>query len=194
MSLNWKSDFFLEVRRQILHVAGIGSIPAVLSVGLTPVIFGFTAQIIFFTALGVYITNRHTRWLEKIVYVFERRGGFPFAGALTWAIGAALTFLLFPRMAAFAGIAVLSFADATSTLVGKYRGAHKLPLNKEKSWEGSAAFFIIAVLVLQFFVDPALSIFIAIVVSQIEMLPKIDDNITIPLSVGFLVWVFGSVV
>ena len=194
MSQTETADLMLEIRRQIVHSAGIGSIPAVLTVGVPLVLLGFVAQIAFFLSIGLYLRYYHTWWIERIVYTFERRNVFLFKGAITWAIGAGATLFLFPHNAAFAALAVLAIADAASTIIGKRWGTHKLRLNEKKSLEGSLAFIAFGTVVLQFFVNPIMALAVAIIVSQVEMLPKVDDNITIPLSVAFLVSVFGSVV
>ncbi|MBU4124552.1 MAG: phosphatidate cytidylyltransferase, partial [Nanoarchaeota archaeon] len=79
----------------------------------------------------------------------------------------------------------LAAGDSFSTLVGKLYGKHPLPINHKKTWEGSIAFFVMAFTILWFF-DPTKAIYVALITMVVEMLPKLDDNLTIPLAVGIL--------
>jgi dolichol kinase len=85
---------------------------------------------------------------------------------------------------AIACIAVLSLADSMSTLVGYYFGKHKLPVNKKKTWEGSTTFFLVSLFILYLFSSPLKAIALALVATATEMLPNIDDNISIPIALG----------
>ena len=182
-------DFWLEVRRQIVHAAGILNIYAVLIFGLQPTLLGLLAQVIMFAFLSFYVTKYRKGWVSFLVYQFERKKEYPLSGAMYWALGAFLALILFSQNPAFAAIAVLAVADASSTMIGKYKGKHKIPFNRKKSWEGSIVFFFTAALTLQFFVSADLAILIAAVTAAIETLPRINDNVTIPLAVGLLITV-----
>ena len=184
-------DFWLEFRRQIVHVAGIGNVFAVMIVGLQLALLGLGAQIAFFVLASVFLTVLPKHRISKYAFKFERKKDYPFSGAIYWALGSMLVLFIFPQNAAFAGIAVLSIADAASTLFGKFKGKHKLPSNKTKTWEGSAAFFFTAAIVLQFFINPIWGIVIAGLVALVEMLPKVNDNLTIPISTAALVMLLG---
>jgi dolichol kinase len=186
-----KSDFWLEVRRQVVHVAGIGNIFAVMVFGLVPVLWGLVGQVAGFAVLSLYLLKHRKGLIAGIVYKFERKKEHPFSGAFYWALGVLLALLLFPQNAAFAGIAVLAISDAASTLIGKYKGRHDLPFNKSKSWEGSAAFFFTAALVLQFFINPVFGIVIAGIAAIVEMAPKVNDNVTVPVATAALVMLLG---
>ena len=116
--------------------------------------------------------------------MYERSGEY-LKGAATFFLGVFLATIIFPINIAVAAIAVLTAADSISTLIGKTYGKNKLPINKKSTWEGSIAFFIVAVGILCFF-DPSKALFIALITTVVEMLPEIDDNLTIPLTVGIL--------
>jgi len=114
-------------------------------------------------------------------------------GASNVLLSALLCVLLFPKVIAINAITILIISDTTSALVGRRFGRHRF---LGKSLEGSLAFFVSAVLVV--LVTPKISRlpmeyvvgFIAAVIGTVvEALPvKIDDNLTIPLSVGFSLW------
>lgn len=109
-----------------------------------------------------------------------------------------LCILTFPKVIALVAIYTLAISDPLSAIFGiKYGKRRIVP---HKSLEGSSAFFIsmfiISFLVLGFFLNIGtgyvffISLFISLATSAFEMIPfKIDDNITIPLFVSFILWI-----
>ncbi|MGH7822109.1 MAG: diacylglycerol/polyprenol kinase family protein, partial [Candidatus Binatia bacterium] len=119
-----------------------------------------------------------------------------------YAIAILLTILTFPKPAALIAIYTLAIADPLSAMIGITWGRrHLVP---EKSVEGSAAFLLAAfgcaavVLFTSTEVSAgrgvAVSFVIGVLAATLEMLPlRIDDNLTIPLFVGFVVWILCGV-
>ena len=117
------------------------------------------------------------------------------SGASNVLLSSLVSVLLFPKIIAINAIAILIISDTTSALVGRRFGKHRF---LAKSLEGSLAFFISAMLVV--LVAPkidglpmeyVIGFIAAAIGTVVEALPlKIDDNITIPLSVGSSLWVF----
>jgi dolichol kinase len=115
-------------------------------------------------------------------------------GASNVLIAASLSVIIFPKVIALTAITILIISDTTSALIGRRFGKHRF---FAKSLEGSLAFFISAVIVV--FIMPKIDrlpmeyvvgIIASIVGTIVEALPiKIDDNLTIPLSVGFALWI-----
>jgi dolichol kinase len=114
-------------------------------------------------------------------------------GASNVLISALLCVLFFPKIIAINAFAILIISDTTSALIGRKFGRHRF---LAKSFEGSMAFFISAVLVIlvapkvaQLPLEYTIGFIAAAVGTVVEALPlKIDDNLTIPLSVGFSLW------
>jgi len=114
-------------------------------------------------------------------------------GASNVLISASLCVLLFPKVIAINAFTILIISDTTSALIGRRFGRHRF---FAKSLEGSFAFFISAVIVI--LIAPKVSClpaeyFIGIIAAAIgavvEALPiRIDDNLTIPIAVGFSLW------
>jgi dolichol kinase len=114
-------------------------------------------------------------------------------GASNVLISASLCVLLFPKVIAINAFAILIISDTTSALVGRRFGRHRF---FAKSLEGSVAFFISAVIVI--LIAPKVSrlpaeyvvgIIAAAIGAIVEALPiRIDDNLSIPLAVGFSLW------
>jgi dolichol kinase len=117
-----------------------------------------------------------------------------FNGASNVLISSLLCVLLFPKIIAINAITILIISDTTSALVGRRFGRHRF---LGKSLEGSLAFFISAVLVVlvapkidRLPMEYIIGFIAAAIGTVVEALPiKIDDNLTIPLSVGFSLWV-----
>jgi dolichol kinase len=114
-------------------------------------------------------------------------------GASNVLISALLCVLLFPKVIAINAFAILVISDTTSALIGRRFGKHRF---LAKSLEGSLAFFVSAILVVliapkvdQLPMEYIVGFIAAAIGTIVEALPiKIDDNLSIPLSVGFSLW------
>ena len=120
-----------------------------------------------------------------------------------YAIAVLLTILTVPKPAALIAIYALAIADPAAAVVGIRWGRHKL--GPERSLEGSLAFFAatfaIALFVLGAATDATgvavgvMAFLIALAAAACELLPlRIDDNMTIPLFVGFATWIVADLV
>ncbi|MCX6121818.1 MAG: SEC59/DGK1/VTE5 family protein [Ignavibacteriales bacterium] len=115
------------------------------------------------------------------------------SGASNVLISALLCVLLFPKVIALNAFTILIISDTTSALIGRRFGRHRF---FAKSLEGSLAFFISALLVIliapkidQLPMEYFIGFIAAAIGTVVEALSvKIDDNISIPLSVGFSLW------
>lgn len=187
----------VEIKRQVVHASGIftilliqffgRSLAAILVLSMVTILWMAAYYRLNKKKINPAIIPKELEKLESIIEKeFERPKEFPLRGAITFYLGAFLAIILFQPNAAIPAIIVLAMSDSFSTLIGKFYGKHKLFINKNKSWEGSTAFFIPALVVLLFFVDPARALLVSLIATFVEMLPRLDDNITIPIAVGFL--------
>lgn len=185
------------MRRQAVHAAGIISIIPLLWWGKWIGAIVTVAVLAFFVLWAFWRRKRHRpatgmdRLAESFAIGYERSGERPLMGAITFYTGATISILLFDVVAAAAAIAVLALADSASTVIGFYFGRHKLPVNPKKSWEGSITFWLSAFLVLLFFVNPLRAFLTAWITMTIEALPRIDDNITVPITAGALLTILA---
>jgi dolichol kinase len=114
-------------------------------------------------------------------------------GASNVLVSALLCVLFFPKVVAINAFAILVISDTTSALIGRRFGRHHF---LAKSLEGSLAFFISAILVIlvapkidRLPMEYIIGFIAAAIGTVVEALPiKIDDNLSIPLSVGFSLW------
>ncbi|MCS6965300.1 MAG: hypothetical protein NZ473_00830 [Candidatus Kapabacteria bacterium] len=122
-------------------------------------------------------------------------------GASYVMISACLCILLFPKVIAVTAFAILILADIASALVGKTVGQRQF---LDKSAEGSVAFLLtswIVVAVLGSFFQAPWSYFIAgccggiagTVAEAGSIRLHMDDNLSIPLSIGTVMWALGWV-
>jgi len=191
-----KRNDLLELRRQTAHSLSIFLIPIVGLIGTSASAVALAVALVLLTALAYFRKfrekyrelSRVEEWFEDVMYDYERRKereAFPLQGPITLTLGILVALLVFPQHA-MPAIAVLAIADAVSTVVGKFYGRHRLPINGKKSWEGSIAFFVSAVFVLMFFAGTREALLVAGIAAVVEGLPDLDDNITIPLAVAAL--------
>jgi dolichol kinase len=123
------------------------------------------------------------------------------AAMTPYAIAVLLTILSVPKLAAVIAIYTLAIADPLAAVVGIRFGRRRLTQNR--TVEGSTAFFLatvgIAALALFSGTDsPGLTVaataaVIGVAAAGCELLPlRIDDNLTIPLFVGFATWAIAA--
>ncbi|MFZ7137275.1 MAG: HAD-IB family phosphatase [archaeon] len=104
-----------------------------------------------------------------------------------FALGIAVSLLVFPEPISYASIAVLTLGDGGAHLFGMKFGKHPLPTNKGKSIEGTIAGFVCAFLGALFFVNPLMALVAAAVGMLIEGLPNpLNDNLLLPLVSGLV--------
>jgi dolichol kinase len=119
-------------------------------------------------------------WFER---TFEREGvRFPGYGAFWYVVGS-LIFVLFVhdagRIAAM--LVALALGDSASTIIG-IRGGHPLFYNRQKTLEGSIAFFVLSLPVC-LILGIESGLFFALLMAIVEGLPlPIDDNLMIPVA------------
>ncbi len=134
-------------------------------------------------------------WINRLLFRAEEE--FKESAMTPYAIAILLTLLTFPKTVALIAIYTLAIADPLSALVGITWGRHHVV--EGKSVEGSGAFFlataIIAAVALHASVAvtagtlTGVAVAIGLAGAIFEMLPlRLDDNLTIPLFVGFAGW------
>ena len=115
-------------------------------------------------------------------------------GATYVFISALLGVIIFPKVLFLTAFPILIISDSTAALIGRKFGRHKF---LAKSLEGTLAFFISASIVVLF--TPKLNgsmteYFIGIIAAAIGAIVEnisfglADDNLSIPIAVGFSMW------
>jgi len=142
---------------------------------------------------------RRAPWVNRLFVRAEEQ--VRESAMIPYAIAVLLTILTVPKRAALIAIYTLAVADPLAAVVGIRYGRRRIA--QHKSLEGSGAFFTatlaIAALVLGCGTDASrvaiagASLTIGVAAAGCELLPlRIDDNLTIPLFVGFTTWIVAS--
>ena len=134
------------------------------------------------------ISNFYNTYFHSITRSFESNR-FTGASFVLW--GALITYILFEQKIAGIALIIMSFSDAMAAIIGVGFGKTKV-LNK--SLEGSFAFFMTTFIILYVFkISLIVSLFVSILATVTELIeiPKINDNISIPVVVGLLLSISG---
>jgi len=92
----------------------------------------------------------------------------------------AISLLRNDSLAAISAILILALGDGLATIAGTNYGRHRLPWNKNKTWEGTMGFACGAICAWLIMPIPE-TILIAVLAAIIESLPlKVNDNIILP--------------
>jgi dolichol kinase len=171
-----------ELYRQVFHLV-VGLVAAVAAFVLPRTVFLWLVGILLAAVLVCIVAmKRNMNWifllLEREHVAFKGKGG------LFFVLGLFITALLFYDQAGFA-ILVLAIPDAVATIVGTMFHSPELPYNHRKTFFGSGAFFLSALLVLIFAHQGLGIVFIAFFVTALESfdyreIPFLDDNLVIP--------------
>lgn len=111
-----------------------------------------------------------------------------------YAFGIILMLLIFPNPLGYSAIATLTLGDGFASLVGKGFKGRRIKLNKGKTLIGSATFFTASFLGSLAFVDPLTAFYASFIGMIVELLPlPINDNLSIPISVGSILYILYAI-
>jgi len=125
---------------------------------------------------------------------------FVLNGASWVLISASVCVLIFPKILTVVGFTILIISDIFAALIGRKYG--KRPIFINKTLEGTAAFIVTAAIIIliygfifsapwTFFVSGLIVAVIGGLIEAISPIIKVDDNLSIPLGIGLLLWVCG---
>ncbi len=179
----------LELRRQLFHLCLGVVILALILLGFLNV---KVLLVVFFVGLSLSILSLKCTvpFICWFLDRFERKDSFPGKGALFFFLGCILVLILFPKDVALASIAVLTFGDSISPLVGIYFGKRKSRLNGKRFVEGFVVAFFVSFAAALFFVPLLAAFFGSFFALAFEFLEfnfrgySVDDNLLIPLISG----------
>jgi len=190
-----------ELIRKLIHLCSL-SIPVVyyfISVNTAAAILA----VLTFIALIIDLSRHFYPSAGKIFYKFF---GFLLRthevdkkkknlnGATYVLLSALISILIFPKVIFITAFSILIVSDSLAALIGRKFGENKFLL---KSLEGTLTFFVSACIVVFFtpkvanfqveFIIGFAGAFVGAIVENISF-GLIDDNLSIPLSVGFTMW------
>ena len=198
----------LQLGRRLIHMANGSAIATAYALLFTHQqivhVFGAIACIVYILdRVRIHYPELVERapWINTLFFRAEEQ--FKESAMTPYAIAILLTLLTFPKTIALIAIYTLAIADPLSALVGISWGRRQVVAGK--TVEGSLAFLtataVIAAIVLRVTTVvaatpiAAASVAIGLFGAVFEMLPlRLDDNLTIPLFVGFAGWVVCALV
>lgn len=190
-----------ELFRKLIHLTSL-SIPIVyyfISTETAALILGILAAIALIIDLGRYLHPETGKIFYKIFGFLLRKHELDHKkknlnGATYVLISALISVLIFPKVIFISAFSILIISDSLAALIGRKFGKHKF---LSKSLEGTLTFFISACIVILFtpkvgsfteeFIIGFIAAFVGAIVENISF-RLIDDNLSIPLSVGFTMW------
>jgi dolichol kinase len=170
-------------------------------------------------AIGAILLNWVVLPLSGMDRGLGRHGEHYVSGVKLYPVGVLIVVVLFPLPIAAAGWAALGVGDFASTVFGRKFGRTHLPWNKEKTWAGMIAFVIAAVPAGAFLLwftaldswrGPLLSpgamdavhglsvlrIWTAAIVAgcagavlETVPIPRVNDNLTVPITAALATWI-----
>jgi dolichol kinase len=208
---NIDKNYKIEFVRKAIHFCSL-SIPvfyfflpkiAALSI-LIPVTALFVVFDVarYYSKTGAKLFYKYFGWLLRNYEIDNKR--MRLTGASNILISAIICIIIFPKLIVVTAFAILIISDSSAALIGRRFGKHKF---FKKSLEGSVAFFVSAILMAVIATKTqyaymqnsnmeysSLEFLIAIIASGIGAVMEassvvVDDNYTIPLSIGFVMWI-----
>ncbi len=172
-----------ETKRQLFQMSyGIGVAALIVIFGrMTALVWMCVVSLVGVMLHVLAINRKDIPVISHLLNHMERDGNVPGKGAISMTAGIVLSLLLFPQAAAIQAVLVLGVSDSLSTLVGI---RHRKKFFGSKSKQGSVVFLVSALLIELLFQAPLLALAVAVAATVAELIP-FEDNITIPLAVGF---------
>jgi uncharacterized protein (TIGR00297 family) len=193
---------FSESRRQLVHMA-MGGFALLLRVltwwqAALCALAAFLFNLLILPRLGGPSLSRPA----------DTARGYPL-GILIYPLSVLLLILALPRRPDLVAAAwgILAVGDGAATLVGRRSRGTPLPWNPEKTMAGTAAFVVFgtcAAVLLAWWTRPAIApppslsfvvvapFVAAVAAALVESIPvRLDDNISVPMTAGFILWGLG---
>jgi len=195
-------DYKDELVRKLIHLTSL-SIPIIyyfISKGIALIILGSVTGFAITLDLSRYFSPQIGKYFYKIFgfllrhhEVDEKKKNLN--GATYVLLSATLGVLIFPKVIFITAFSMLIIGDTMAALIGRKYGKHKF---MAKSFEGTLAFFVSSCIVVFFtpkigyfseeFVIGFIVAFIGAITENISF-RYIDDNLSIPIVVGFTMWI-----
>lgn len=198
-----KITYTQEILRKWIHINWI-IIPilyaflekeALLYIVISFTIFVLTIEIL--RQKNKFTKNLVNKIFGKMLREHEKKEKFlSLSGASYVLIASSILIYFFPKIIAISALCVLAISDAFASLIGRRFGRTKF---FDKSLEGTLAFIFSGFITVSvigfiagetagFFFAGAIGVLGAGLVEALSKHLKIDDNLTIPLTVGILMW------
>lgn len=193
--------FEQEILRKGIHLVSL-NIP-VIYIFVTREFALWVLGILMLLAVGIDIASKYDnfvrdflfRYFGKMLRHHEKNRDLLILNGASWVLIASfVTVFIFPKIIAIMALMILIISDISAALIGRRYGKNKI---WNKSVEGTMAFIISAMLVVFllgnffranqcFFVSGFVASIVGGFVELVSTKIKIDDNISIPMSIGIV--------
>jgi dolichol kinase len=196
-TIQYKDELF----RKLIHLFSL-SIPIVyyfIPTETAAIILGILAAAALIIDLGRYLHPETGKIFYKMFGLLLREHELDHKkknlnGATYVLISALISVLIFPKVIFISAFSILIISDSLAALIGRKFGKRKF---LSKSFEGTLTFFVSACIVIFFtpkvggffeeYLIGFIGAFVGAIVENISF-KLVDDNLSIPLSVGFTMW------
>jgi len=203
MSNEFEITYRQEVLRKSIHMISL-SIPIVYTFIPKELALWILIPLTILSIIIDFASRKKSKFREffhkyfgKILRPHEYYDVFTLNGATWVLISAVVCVIMFPKIFVITGFTILIISDISSALIGRRFGKH--PLFVRKSWEGTTAFWVTAILVVliigTIISAPWTYFFFGIIAAIIggfaeaaSTMMKMDDNLAIPVSIGLVLW------
>lgn len=187
-----------EILRKAIHLASL-SIPISyiflsninMLIILVPITFIFIVFDVLSKKVDLFI-NLLMKYFGAMLRPHEKKGVGLFNGATWVLISATICVIIFPKIIAITGFTILIISDLSAALIGRKFGKHKF---FDKSVEGTASFIISAIVIVliyynifnlpqSYLIAGIIGAIVGGIIEAISKVIRIDDNLSIPISVG----------
>lgn len=155
---------------------------------LIRVLFPITGLFIIAEAVRLYIKpvrRIFLRMFGPMMWKDEERG---FTAATRWFVAASIVCGYFPKDIAILMLFFVAISDTAAYTVGRFFG--KREIVKGKTLGGTLTFLVTAVVISLFSPLPKIIVMPgAVIAAVVELIPRYDDNLSIPLITGIVLWI-----
>lgn len=152
-----------------------------------------------FSAPARVIVNKYFGGMMRAHELDEKR--FILNGATYVLLAACISVVAFPKIIAITAFSILIISDMSAALIGRKFGRHKF---FDKSVEGTAAFIISGIFIVgiigsstgapwTFYLAGVIGAIAGGVIEAASIKLRLDDNFSIPITIGSLMWILEIV-
>ena len=206
MSKEREISFTQELLRKGIHLISL-SIP-ILYIFVDKTTALYILAPLAFLALIIDLLSKFRNPVRLYLYKFFRRmlrshetqDKLILNGASWVLISATLCVLIFPKILMIVSFTILIISDISAALIGRKFGKHPIFINK--SLEGTTAFIISALVIViiygvvfaapwTYYASAVIAAILGGLIEAISPIIKVDDNLSIPVGIGFILWGLG---
>ena len=202
-------SYMEEIKRKLVHLSSLWMVAATLLLAdwqyMAAALFGALLLLTLvsehdYANGGRYLGRLYGKLFGKMLRDEVKPGQWIVSGGAFVLASALLVNILFPPVIAAPSLAVMLTADAAAALIGRKFGRHPAP--NGKSWEGVISFVIVGYGVLAavtaiagapeyFYIAGIPGVILGAAAELFEKQLRLDDNFSIPLCVGSVLFFTG---